>query len=218
MQARLWRYGLSAPLAGSVTLGLGLMMQAAAAVDFTPQPSHRIGVHSVNPYVEIVVCDCSEGRQALFMWNAIRTYPAPIGQVAVTDSVIQNPHDDQAPYVAPSVDLSLYMPQVDFEVSTRHDPVPHSRRISPKIPPRFLVGNHSGYCKLRFDLSETGRPENIEVVICTDEILRDASIKSVRKWQYGVTDKDAKRIGVKTTVRFDLMDENGVLLPLPEGY
>ncbi|WP_427449868.1 energy transducer TonB [Litorimonas sp. WD9-15] len=90
----------------------------------------------------------------------------------------------------------------------------HVPRSPPTFPPRFLRGNHSGYCRLKFDISAQGKPTNVKVILCTDESLKDVSIKSLRTWRYEPVVRTAK----ETFIRFDLHDETGDLLPLPPGF
>ena len=93
-------------------------------------------------------------------------------------------------------------------------------RIPPIFPPKILQGNYSGYCKMRFDVSAEGQPYNITDVLCTSPLLEEASRSSIEKWRYDpkiLDGRPAKRVGVETTIRFDLSDASGKLLPMPPG-
>ena len=94
-------------------------------------------------------------------------------------------------------------------------------RIPPIFPPRFLQGDNSGYCKVRFDVSPEGQPFNVVTTRCTSRMLESATKKSVQKWKYNpkiVDGRPTSRSGVESTIRFDLQDERGRKLPLPSGY
>jgi len=84
-----------------------------------------------------------------------------------------------------------------FKTFSPHDDIAHPIRIPPQFPPRFAQGNHSGWCRVRFDVSPEGQTYNIETLICTSDLLEEPTIKSVQKWKY------APKV---------------ILLPLPEGY
>ena len=94
-------------------------------------------------------------------------------------------------------------------------------RIPPKLPIKFIAGDHSGYCKVRFDLNEKGIPFNVKTTVCTSPILSESTLSSVSAWRYSPKYENGKtviRSNVESTVRFDLQDETGRKLPLPEGY
>lgn len=94
-------------------------------------------------------------------------------------------------------------------------------RIPPIFPPSFLQGDHSGYCRVKFDINTQGQTFNITTTECTDPILADATIKSVQKWRYNPKILDGRpsvRPGVASKVMFALADERGNALPMPKGY
>ena len=74
---------------------------------------------------------------------------------------------------------------------------------------------------MRFDVTPEGQTYNIEPLKCSSNQLESATIKSVKNWKYCpkvVDGKAVTRMGIESKIRFDLMDENGVKLPLPEGF
>lgn len=94
-------------------------------------------------------------------------------------------------------------------------------RLPPIFPQLFLQGDYSGYCKVRFDVGTTGEILNPKTTLCTDEVLVDATLTSVRAWRYSPQISNSipvLRTGIETTVRFDLTAEDGSRLPLPTGY
>ena len=132
---------------------------------------------------------------------------------------------------APQFEKKRPPSEIDFPILILTDPKPKVTvstpskqplvRIPPTFPPRFSQGNHSGYCTVRFDVSPQGQPINIETPICTSDLLKEPTIKFVQKWKYRPKIKEGQpveRLGIETKIRFDLQEENGILLPLPEGY
>jgi len=95
---------------------------------------------------------------------------------------------------APQLEKKRPPSEIDFPILILTDPKPKVTvstpskqalvRIPPTFPPRFLQGNHSGYCTVRFDVSPQGQPINIETLICTSDLLKEPTIKSVQKWKY----------------------------------
>ncbi len=89
-------------------------------------------------------------------------------------------------------------------------------RIPPISPPRFLAGDRSGHCFVRFDVSVEGQPYNVDTTFCTMSILKRATIRSVQKWKYNpkiVDGRAVSRKGVESKIIYRLMDERGNLLP-----
>jgi len=74
---------------------------------------------------------------------------------------------------------------------------------------------------MRFDIDTQGRTTNIRAKICTASILEAAAVNSVQKWLYNpkiFNGQPVMRPDVEAAIRFDLADERGNVLPLPEGY
>ena len=148
----------------------------------------------------------------------------------------QSPHESRKEEAAPlPLDINETFEQNNlepFKVISFRDPVSKCEshgRIAPTVPPRFTQGNYSrftqgnysGYCTVRFDVTSEGQTYNIETLKCSSDQLESATIKSVKKWKYCpkvVDGKAVTRTGIESKIRFDLIDENGVKLPLPEGF
>ena len=148
----------------------------------------------------------------------------------------QSPHESRKEEAAPlPLDINETFEQNNlepFKVISFRDPVSKCEshgRIAPTVPPRFTQGNYSrftqgnysGYCTVRFDVTSEGQTYNIETLKCSSDQLESATIKSVKTWKYCpkvVDGKAVTRMGIESKIRFDLMDENGVKLPLPEGF
>jgi len=193
-------------------------MQSAVATEFVPQPSDRLRPSSATYiYDSVTICDCWMTQQ-----TRIRSIPTPphVPRIEIDTVVLDDLYN---PRVRPNFDQSDFIPRLEpietmpFKKSARADDwFWHTARIPPIFPTRFLQGDHSGYCKMRFDIDTDGRTKNIETTKCTDEILQKSSIESVKRWRY--TPNAPARVGVETIIRYNLQDENGKLLPLPEGY
>ena len=191
------RYGICAALAGGVTLSLGLMMQSVVAVEFVPQPTDRASSSTAAYVYEQAVSH--DHIEKYWDWAQAVEPPPAIPRLPIIEVPIYEVISEQKEWL-----------------EVRFDPKQPLVRIPPVIPARFLQGDHSGFCKIRFDVQEDGRPVNIEATKCTDEILRKSSIASVKRWKYDPA--SPARSGVQTTIRYELTDENGKVLPLPEGY
>jgi len=92
-------------------------------------------------------------------------------------------------------------------------------RIPPMMPPRFLEGENSGFCRVKFDVSPDGQPFNVETTYCTSASLARPTIQSVQKWKYNPKIVDGSRVartGVESKVTSLLQDERGRPLPFPE--
>lgn len=71
-------------------------------------------------------------------------------------------------------------------------------------------------CQVDFDINAKGKPENLEAHNCTEDRFGEVAIKTVKKWRYfpkienGVA---VPRPNWTSGVRFQLLDENGKLIP-----
>ena len=140
----------------------------------------------------------------------------------------QSPHESRKEEAAPlPLDINETFEQNNlepFKVISFRDHVPKCEshgRIALTFPPRFMQGNHSGYCTVRFDVTPEGQTYNIETLKCSSDQLESATIKSVKKWKYSpkvVDGKAVTRTGIESKIHFDIVDENGKKLPLPDGY
>lgn len=94
-----------------------------------------------------------------------------------------------------------------------------NRAVKPCHRPGFKVPEEgflkSGYCRVKYDINLKGRPENIDVLQCTNEKLRNASIKAVKGWYYfpkvhsGKTEYHYDRV---TKLTLQVSDQHGNLL------
>jgi len=211
------RYGIALPFAATVTVALTLSMAALIASEFTPQDKAEIASFEINPRVDPVLI-------------AVRTEaPDPLKEVEVPPPPPTTGYVQTVEVKLPSIKVTgkkteFEMEEIDFgaNVNIRVDtpPTPHVR-IPPVFPARFLQGDVSGYCRVTFDISAKGAPINVQTTRCTNAQLASPTVKSVQKWKYAPEIRDGRpvsRSGLETTIRFDLRDERGEVLPLPNGY
>ena len=211
------RYGIALPFAATVTVALTISMAALIATEFTPQDKVEVARFEINPLV-------------IEIDDFVKTEVKPIREVEVpppppTTGVIKT-----AEVKLPKIDVIgkknefkrtdiIFDNPINIHVD-KEDPTPLVR-ILPVFPNRFLQGNVSGYCKIRFDISPEGQPMNIQTTLCTNSQLKSAAVKSVQKWKYSPRIQNGRpvsRSGLETTIRFDLRDERGNVLPLPSGF
>lgn len=136
-------------------------------------------------------------------------------------SIIENPHDDRVEYRAPKPDyfgknIKIDMRTTLLEANPCHGN--HGVRIPPKFPAEFLTGNTSGLCKFSFIYDADGQAREIDILNCTHEILGPATREAVRRWQVSdpnCFDENLPSPRQFSTMRYDLVNEDGNLLPLP---
>ena len=212
------RFGIALPFAASVTVALTISMAALIATEFTPQDKAPTASFEINPRVDDIPEFTRTDR------------PDPLQDVEIPPPPPTLPTDDVAPVDLPVIKLAgnltpFTMDKLKFGddidiVPVDQNPTPLVR-IPPVFPNRFSQGNVSGYCRVRFDISAQGQPINVDTTTCTSSQLKSATVKSVQKWKYAPEIRNGRavsRSGLATTVRFDLRDERGQILPLPSGY
>ena len=212
----LLRWSVFAPIAAGLTFGLFLLMRVLISAEFSPQEKTEVGQFEINPKVEKI--QVADPTIELTEYEKVETPPPPpilerVKAEQPTEKITEITGSSDV-FVPPVIDI----PHTSIRVSDRDaQPI---LRTPPIFPPRFLQGNNSGYCKVRFDVSAEGLPFNIRAIKCTSSQLKSASIKSVHKWKYNpkiVQGRAVARTGVESQIRFDLKDERGRTLPLPNG-
>lgn len=84
-----------------------------------------------------------------------------------------------------------------------------------KAPPVFPMGAQlSGNCLAQFDLNAEGEPENIEILECTDNLFEWSATAAIRKFRF--EKKYGGMTGLKQQLAYNLMNEFGQKLPVPE--
>ena len=114
-------------------------------------------------------------------------------------------------------------PKIDpdnFKISVSDRDAQPLVRIPPQMPIRFIsFTEHSGYCRVKFNVSPAGKPFNVSTTYCTSEYLKTATIKSVQKWKYNpkiVNGEPVARYGVEAKILYHVQDEQGKILPFPD--
>lgn len=90
-------------------------------------------------------------------------------------------------------------------------------RVAPTMPSE---ARQSGYCKVIFNIAETGDPIDARVKECTEQVFCEPSLHAVQRWIYypklkfGMTEV---RYDVKSKLSFQLTNRRGAVLPTPDG-
>ena len=216
------RYGVICPFAAAVTIGLGLIMRSIVETEFVPQSTDRmstaLATHVYGQiYGQIIICGGHFDENSLphlrsFLLAPPKPSQKPKGGVRIS----KNPNDIRKMYIAPRPDSSFskielkLKPEIPRNISCHG----HVTRLPPKFPPRFVVGNHSGFCKIAFVYDETGHAAEIDIMSCTHESLEKSTRDAVQNW-HACGDRPAAHQRQIITVRYDLMDEKGEFLPYP---
>jgi protein TonB len=205
------------PLAALFTVGLFLAMKGLISKEFQPQDKGETASFEINPKVEDIKVIERETKIDKVK-KVITPPPPPMIERAKADKPTEKIASIEGAipeFESPKIDAS------NFKITVSDRDAQPLVRIPPVVPPRFLQGDNSGYCKVRFDVSPEGQPFNIEMKVCTTRILESASRKNVQKWRYNpkiVEGRPTARSGVETTIRFNLEDDRGRILPVPNGY
>lgn len=86
-------------------------------------------------------------------------------------------------------------------------------RIPPIMPGR---ARRSGHVNFKFDVSDEGKPINIEVVSATENVFVEPALKSLKVWDYEplqADDNPESRKGLVTKITFRLSNERGKIIP-----
>lgn len=211
------RWIIFTPLAALFTLFLFMAMRFLISAEFKPQDKTETASFEINPKVEDIKVIERETRVDKVK-KVITPPPPPQIERAKADKPTEKIASIEGAipeFEAPKIDAA------NFKITVSDRDAQPLVRIPPIIPPRFLQGDNSGYCKVRFDVSPEGQPFNVDAYICTTNQLKSSTVKSVGKWKYNpkiIDGRSVSRTGVETTIRFDLADERGRKLPLPSGF
>ena len=211
-------YGMALPLAALMTIGLTVSMASLIATEFKPQDKLETANYEINPRVDdILEPPRNEKPDPL---KQVETPPPPPTIATLKTAAVSLPTIEvvgkKTEFDIDKIDLGPRLKTV----SINKDVTPIFR-TPPVFPARFMRGDFSGYCRVRFDINPEGKPFNVEIRICTDNRLEKATIKSVQKWKYAPQVEDGRpvsRFGLETKIRFEIEDERGELLPLPSGF
>ncbi len=86
-------------------------------------------------------------------------------------------------------------------------------RAAPIMP---MQADRSGFCTVLFDVNANGTTYNVQVLNCSQNLFTRASVKAVEKWKYRpqtMGGMAVPRTGLRTTIKFNLTDEHGRLIP-----
>lgn len=211
------RWIIFTPVAALLTVLLFLAMRALISKEFQPQDKSETASFEINPKVEDI--QVIERETKVDKVKKVITPPPP--------PQIERAKADKPTEKIASIEGAIpefEAPKIDkqsFKIAVSDRDAQPLVRIPPIFPPRFMQGDNSGYCKVRFDVSPEGQPFNVDAYICTTKQIKNATVKSVQKWKYNpkiVDGRPVARSGVESTIKFNLQDERGRTLPMPSGY
>lgn len=202
------------PAAAVLTAGLFLGMRGLISGDWEPQEKSSAQKFEINPVIEDI--KILPGRKAALKYEQVDIPPAP--PVIGSDSAelpSEPPATLEAMIPAFPAPVLNRGPFKLIAIDTSAQPLV---RIPPIAPQRFLEGNHSGHCGVKFDVSAEGSPFNVVTTFCTASVLQRPTIKSVQKWRFNPKILNGRAVamqGLENKVTFQLLDERGSLLPEP---
>ena len=211
------RWAVFTPLAALLTVILFLAMRALISKEFQPQDKGETATFEINPKVEDI--KVIERETKIDKVKKVVTPPPP--------PQIERAKADKPTEKIASIEGAVpefEAPKIDkqnFKIAVSDRDAQPLVRIPPIFPPRFMQGNNSGYCKVRFDVSPEGQPFNVDAYLCSTRSIKSATVKSVQKWKYNpkiVDGRPVARSGVESTIKFNLQDERGKVLPMPSGF
>ena len=203
------RFLIGMALAAIVTAGLFVLMITLIAGEFTAQEKEENASFEINPTVEDI--ETIERTAVVERVQRVETPPPPSlierQQSTKPTERIASLEGAVPEFEAPKIDAS------SFEIVVSDRDAQPLVRIPPIMPPR---AEKSGHCKVRFDVSPTGQPFNVDTTYCSSSVFKSASVKSVEKWKYQPKIQDGiavGRRGVESKITFQLADERGNLIP-----
>ena len=193
----------------AMSFGLAYIMIHMIAVEFKAEDTFKVAVFDINPKIDETVIDSP--RITPPEPERVETPPPPpIIERTSAELPSEKIVDIGGLPDLPPPDIDIGGP-IDFVVNdTDAQPIV---RIPPIMPPRT---ERSGHCVLRFDVSASGEPYNIQPTFCSEKLFSRPSIKSVTNWKYKPKVQGGlavTRNGVVTRISFNLADENGNLIP-----
>ena len=208
-RSKLIRFGLGLPIAGGVTLGLGLIMASLIATEFTPVEKVASVDFAINPVAEDLkkLTDRTKPEPL----KAIEIPPAPptISTLKTTKVFHEPVAGPQVKDLFKPVIFTLPSPKL-VQANRNPDPL---LRIPPAMPAR---ANQSGHCDVRLNVDATGSPYQVEATYCTQSVFERPTVKAVAKWKYRPRIVDGRAVameGITNRVSFHLTDDKGTLIP-----
>jgi protein TonB len=197
------------PVAAFLTFYLFVAMMALIAGDWEAQEKNKVDSFEINPQVEDIKVVKRETK--IDAVKKVITPPPPpqietqaASQPSVPIATLQGAIPE---FEAPKIERE------SFKIAVSDRDAQPLVRIPPVMPPR---AEKSGRCDVRFDVSPEGAPFNVVATYCSQKLFERASTKSVQRWKYNPKMQDGRavaRTGVKSTIRFNLTDERGKLIP-----
>lgn len=166
--------------------------------------------HAQNPYFDLVFASQDESFESRARQKPKLPVPSPqatVEPVEMLQSQISRP-DISAALDIPSLDLSnnvsamsISMPGIESmqlpiqgAVSTGAMAMP-LYRVEPRYPRKALRLNKQGYVLLSFDINESGRVVNIQVIDAKPrKLFEREALRALKKWKYKPMLVDGKAV------------------------
>jgi len=154
---------------------------------------------------------------------------------AVTLVTVMRAPDDAAPAAAAASSSTPSAPAADAEspdadaASPQADELPTSVELveialaiapiairPPDYPPDALARRLEGHVQVKFDVTTSGKVENVSVVESSDPVFDDSAVRAITTWRYLPRIRAGKRVaspGVHTILRFAMAPETGTATP-----
>ena len=203
------RFLIGMAIAAAVVFGLFMLMIFLISGDFEPGEKSENSVFELNPVVEDV--ETLERETVIEKVQQVQTPPPPPmierAQAAKPTERIASLEGSVPEFETPKID------RASFKIAVSDRDAQPLVRIPPTMPPN---AERSGHCRVRFDVSPSGEPFNVQATYCTSNVFKRSTVRSVEKWKYQPKIQDGVavgRTGVENKVTFRLQDERGNIIP-----
>jgi periplasmic protein TonB len=197
------RFVVVTPLALAVTLTLFLIMREMITVQFTALPLVPHDTININPVITEIL---PHSRDALPDRVKEVVLPPPLPNLPVQHASV--PGREVIAYKVPVYIAPSIQPDAAFAGAGNRMLQPLVR-IPPIYPSNAIAQNKEGSCRAAFDVSQTGKPFNIDVN-CTASVFKNSASRAIAKWKYSpkmVNGQTVVRHGVIGIVTFRLSQE-----------
>ncbi len=209
-----WIFGI--PVALFLTFALFVTMMAMISKEWQAQDKVATAKFEINPTVEDI--QVVERQTVIDQVKRVQTPPPP------PQIERQQANQPSEPIATLQGAVPKFEPpkikRENFKITVSDRDAQPLFRAPPVVPPRFLEGDNSGHCLVKFDVSPEGSPFNIVNTNCTSRLLERSTVKSVEKWKFAPKVVDGRPVsmtGVENRVVYKLLDERGKVLPEPRG-
>ena len=185
------------PLAGTIVIGLFLLMYGLIRVDQLP-PVDETSIPNIKIGRELQDSDLTDRRR--FERPKIDEPPPPPPAINQTDF---QPAVDGVRATMPTIE-STFNPGLTFNPDREAQPLV---RIKPEYPQRCAARHRvTERVRLRFNVTKAGEVTDVEVIASSDTCFNRSAVRSAQRWKYQpkiVDGEPQPRIGVETVIQFE---------------